>query len=334
MISLKARIQVKRQTREGRGWSTLPAVPALAFAVLVCLPLRLEAEELQWQRLSIGGLERRFLIDRPDRPTEGDHALLLMLHGAFSDPDDMRRLGSFDRVANRDDFLLVFPEGTGPKASDLSWNAGFCCRAAMREAVDDMSFLDAIVETIAAETPIDRRRIYVSGLSNGALLAYRWGALRAGKVAAIAAVAGAIGGRKGFLQPEVTLAAPTRPVSVLIFHARDDPFFPYAGGISLKLLLRLPGRASMSIADAIAFWTGRNGCVGAPTSSPADGQGVSVVSYAQCRAGTAVEAWTIDHLGHDWPPLLARLSGPEHQGLFAAYMLDFFRRHPKRDPGE
>jgi polyhydroxybutyrate depolymerase len=322
-------MKIKRMVRKGYGEFSLAV--ALAFSAILCLPLELKAAELQWKTKSIGGLERRFLVDRPDRPTEREQALLLVLHGAFSDPDDMRRQGSFDRVANRDDFLFVFPEGTGPAASDLSWNAEFCCRSAMREAVDDISFLDLIVETIAAETSIDRRRIYVSGVSNGALLAYRWGAMRADKVAGIAAVAGAIGGRKGFLQPEVTLAPPARPVSVLIFHARDDPFFPHGGGIALKLLLRLPGRASTSVADAIAFWTRRNGCVGAPIFSPADQQGVSVISYPQCGAGTAVEAWTIDHLGHDWPPLLARVTDPEHHALFTAYMIDFFRRHPKRD---
>jgi polyhydroxybutyrate depolymerase len=303
---------------------------ALAFSAAAYLPLQVAAAELQWETMSIGGVERRYLIDRPDRSTASGRALLLVLHSAFSDPDGVRREGGFDRLANRDDFVFVFPEGTGPKASDLSWNAGFCCRSAMRRAVDDVSFLDAVLETVAAETPIDPHRIYVSGISNGALLAYRWGAMRADEVAGIAAIAGAIGGRKGFLQPEITLAEPTRPVSVLIFHARDDPFFPYEGGISLKLLLRLPGRASMSIAEAIAFWGQRDGCMGAPLSSPADRQGVSVMSYARCDAGTAVEAWTIDHLGHDWPPPLVRLSDTADHALFAAYMVDFFRRHPKR----
>jgi polyhydroxybutyrate depolymerase len=325
---------VKRQDKNRRAWSTLRVAFALVLSIPACLPLRLEAAELQWQTISIGGLERRVLVDRPDGPREREHALLLVLHGAYSDPSGIRHRGGFDRLANRDDFLFAFPEGTGPNGSDLSWNAGFCCRSAMRRAVDDISFLDSVVDTIAAETPIDPHRIYVSGLSNGALLAYRWGALRADKVAGIAAIAGAIGGRKGFLQPEVTLAEPTRPLSVLIFHARDDPFFPYAGGISFKLLLRLPGRASTSVGEALAFWTRSNGCPSAATSSPADEQGVSVISYDRCSAGTAVEAWTIDRLGHDWPPLLARLSGPEHQGRFAAYMIDFFRRHPKLDLDE
>src|ERR1700676_1299386 len=158
-----------------RGYGALRRSVAIAFSAIVCLPPQLEAADLQWQTKSIGGLERRFLVDRPDRPPERPQALLLALHGAFSDPDDMRGQGGFDRIANRDDFLFVFPEGTGPKASELSWNAEFCCRHAMREAVDDMSFLDFIVETIASETPVDRHRIYVSGVSNGALLAYRWG---------------------------------------------------------------------------------------------------------------------------------------------------------------
>jgi polyhydroxybutyrate depolymerase len=323
----------RMQKRRGR--FSLCAV--FVFSALACLSPPLAAAELRWKTIAVGGVERRFLVDRPDRPTEAKPALLLVLHGAFSNPDDMRRQGGFDRLANRDDFVFVFPKGTGPKASDLTWNAGFCCRSAMRRAVDDVSFLDAVVETVAAQMSIDHRRVFVSGISNGALLAYRWGALRADKVAGIAAVAGAIGGRKGFFQPEVTPADPAHPVSVLIFHARDDPYFPYGGGISLRLLLRLPGRASISVADAVAFWTRADGCTGTPMDSPADRQGVSVISYRQCRAGTEVEVWTIDRLGHDWPPPLARLSEPEHpehQALFAAYMVDFFRRHPKRDLDE
>src|SRR6185437_3325237 len=93
----------RMQKRRGR--FSLCAV--FVFSALACLSPPLAAAELRWKTIAVGGVERRFLVDRPDRPTEPKPALLLVLHGAFSNPDDMRRQGGFDRLANRDDFVFV-----------------------------------------------------------------------------------------------------------------------------------------------------------------------------------------------------------------------------------
>jgi poly(3-hydroxybutyrate) depolymerase len=95
--------------------------------------------------------------------------------------------------------------------------------------------------------------------------------------------------------------------------------FPTAAGSPSSSCYACQG-ASTSVADAMPFWTRRNGCVGAPIFPSADQQGVSVISYPQCGTVTAVEAWTLDHLGHDWPSLLARLSDPEHRALLDAIL--------------
>ena len=188
------------------------------------------AAQLTWEKVQVEGNERRFLVDRPASFANTDHSVLVILHGFSSNPVEARAEMGFAQLENRDDFLFVFPEGTGPNATELSWNAGFCCRYAMQHGVDDVAFLDRVVDELATETRVDRRRIYVTGFSNGALLAYRWGAARAQTVAGIAAVAGAIAGKAGFSEPEVRIAEPQQPVSVLIVHGEKDPFFPYGGG--------------------------------------------------------------------------------------------------------
>jgi polyhydroxybutyrate depolymerase len=287
---------------------------------------------LTWEKVQVEGYERHFLVDQPASFAGTDYSMLLILHGFSSDPFGARAEMGFDQLENRDDFLFVFPEGTGPNATELSWNAGFCCRYAMQHGVDDVAFLDRVVDKLAAETRVDRLRIYVTGFSNGALLAYRWGAERAQTVAGIAAVAGAIAGKAGFSEPEVRIAAPEQPVSVLIVHGEQDPFFPYGGGVSQALMSRLPGRASASVADSISFWRRGNGCIGEPEISTADHQGMRLQRFARCRNGAAVEAWTIAQMGHDWPKRLDLLAGRSNKPLFTDYMLEFFRRHPKRAP--
>ena len=136
-----------------------------------------KAEQLTWRQIEIEGKERRFLIDRPAIDAN-DSSVLLVIHGLGSNPSHARVEMGFNQLDNRDDFIFVFPEGSGPNPNELSWNAGFCCRSAMQSGVDDVNFLDQILDMLRKEMHIDRRRVYVAGFSNGALLAYRSGAAR------------------------------------------------------------------------------------------------------------------------------------------------------------
>lgn len=166
-----------------------------------------KAEQLTWRQIEIEGKQRRFLIDRPAIDAN-DSSVLLVIHGLGSNPSQARVEMGFNQPDNRDDFIFVFPESSGPDPTELSWNAGFCCRSAMQNGVDDVNFLDQVLDMLMTEMHVDRRRIYVVGFSNGALLAYRWGAAHSQSVAGIVAVAGAIGGKASFLSPEVRIAIP------------------------------------------------------------------------------------------------------------------------------
>ncbi len=300
---------------------------ALATWALACaIAPPLHAEQLIWKQIQIEGKQRRFLIDRPPSFDDANsRSVLLVIHGFGSDPSKARTEMGFSQLNNRDDFIFVFPEGSGPNPDELSWNAGFCCRSAMQSGVDDVNFLDQILDMLRTEMHIDRRRVYVAGFSNGANLAYRWGAARSQTVAGIAAVAGAIGGRAHFFAPEVRIANPEQPVSLLIVHGEEDLSFPYKGGVSMSVRQGLRGRESVSVPDSISFWKKNNGCIGEPEISKTAGGG-SLQRFTHCLDGTAVEAWTFARIGHEWPKQLDHLvSGP----FVTEYMLEFFRRHPK-----
>jgi polyhydroxybutyrate depolymerase len=67
--------------------------------------------------------------------------------------------------------VVAFPEGSG--RSLLSWTAGDCCGEAREHGVDDVGFVVAVLGDVARHWPLDRTRVYVTGHSNGAMMAYR-----------------------------------------------------------------------------------------------------------------------------------------------------------------
>src|SRR5262249_51407591 len=127
-----------------------------------------------------------------------------------------------DGVADREGFVTVYPDGTGPFGDRLHmWNSGACCGSAQWAAVDDVGFLLAVMDDVATRTPVDPTRVYVTGLSNGGMMAYRLAAEASDRIAAIAPVAGS---RAAVLDDAV------RVMPVMHVHSVDDPVVPFAGG--------------------------------------------------------------------------------------------------------
>ena len=81
-----------------------------------------------------------------------------------------------------------------------------------------------MVEEVAAEHAVDRRRVYVVGFSNGGFMSYRLACDHADRIAAIVSISGAT-----YADPD--RCAPSEPVAVLEVHGTDDRTIPYDGGM-------------------------------------------------------------------------------------------------------
>lgn len=151
--------------------------------------------------------------------------LLIALHAYAQDADGLRRATALERAADRAGVIVAFPQGVR-----RSWNAVGCCGAARRDDVDDLGYLDAVVAATRARALVDPDRVALTGFSNGALLALRYGCERAGSVAAVAVVAG-------------TVVSPCRPVgrvAVLDLHGEQDRTIPVQGGRNAALDAEFP----------------------------------------------------------------------------------------------
>jgi polyhydroxybutyrate depolymerase len=255
------------------------------------------------------------------------YPLVVVLHGLHHNGRDIERYYQFDRFVESRGLLLAYPNGT--RAAGLNkrttwasflerfWNATDVCCDFDGSQVDDVAYLDAVMDDMSAKYRVDPKRIFVAGLSNGAYMAYRYACDRAARVAAIVSHAGA-------MWTDLNQCRPTDPVAVLHIHGTADEMVPYAGGRTVGGTGPLVVSAHQSVLDWVAF----DKCASSPEilslakdlvrgQSPEDAPKTTVEKWTDCRG---VELWTIHGAIHS--PSLNYPAWP-------MALLDWLLAHPK-----
>jgi polyhydroxybutyrate depolymerase len=255
--------------------------------------------------------------------------VVLVFHGGASNAEQMVRFCGLNGKADQAGFLVVYPSGTGRLEKALTWNGGNCCGYAMLNRVDDVGFTRALLDDLVKVAKIDPQRVYATGMSNGAIMAYRLASELSDRIAAIAPVAGPMGTES---------CHPTRPVPVLHFHGTDDDFAPFAGGKGKK---SLSGTNFFSVEHSIRAWVKANGCPEQPKEERLpdranDGTTVTRKTYGPGKDGAEVVLIVITGAGHTWPgrePLLPILGKSTRNISANDLMWEFFEKHPMHRSG-
>jgi len=274
------------------------ALPCLLGALLLAhFRAGADEEPASWRagaerrRIMHAGRRRSFHVYVPTSCRDGENVpLVVMLHGGGSNPRNAMRVTGLAAKAEREGFIAAFPAGSGGFGVFRTWNSGNGCGPAKRRNVDDIGFVSALIEELCRTHPVDAGRVYVVGFSNGGMLAHRIGCELGDKVTAIASVSGAL---------NCDLDEPGRPVPVLILHGTADRCVRYEGGKPAFTLRGKKARRDRSVAEAVAFWTSRNGCAPPPIREE---QGNVVRETYRAATGTAdVVVCTIQGGDHAWP---------------------------------
>ncbi len=266
----------------------------------------------QRHTLTTGGRQRSYLLHVPASYDGKPVPLLVALHPALATGERMEKLTHFDALADRDDFIVAYPDGINHQ-----WNAGKCCGEPMEENIDDVGFVDAMVAEITSRYAVDPARHYVTGFSNGAFLVHYIACLEPADFAAYATMAGTI------TSPVCT---PARPTPFLVIHGNKDTEVDWDGGEHW-------GYRRPSIPYVLRTLAERNHCsqqqVVTDAVPPA-----TCHRYEGCGANDV--AWcVIDGVGHQWPgsgeTVWPWLLGPNTDQFNTSERIwDFFRRHPKQ----
>lgn len=272
--------------------------------------------------LRVDGRTRSYLVHVPSGLQSGPAAVVLVFHGGGGNAENAVRMSHFDRAADKHGFVAVFPEGTGRlRDRFLTFNAGNCCGAAMDGGVDDVAFARALVDDLAAVVPVDRKRLFVTGMSNGGMMSYRLACEAADLFAAAAPVAGA---------NNLEACRPALPVALLAVHGTADRNVKFEGGrTDPAVRLDTHDRTDRGVEESILPFLDRARC----TPPPA----VTRVGEAERRVyactGGAVEVLAVLGGGHAWPggERGSAIGDPPSRTVDATEAIwAFFAAHPRR----
>ncbi len=248
------------------------------------------------RELFVATSRRRYRVVVPDTAAgrSEQRPLLMLLHAGRTHAERFEQLTGFSALAAREGCVVVYPQGTGPSATELTWNAGRCCGPAQERGVDDIGFLTALIEKLPRWVAFDRSRVAVVGMSNGGMMAQSLAIAQPKLAVAVASVAG----------PLMTEAATIPPgPDFLLIHGTADPMIPFEGGVGPQALQAVPFR---SVAETIAAWTAAHTATQQasetlpnPTDEPTT---IRITRYRDAQAARdRVVLWTIEGGGHTWP---------------------------------
>ena len=280
------------------------------------------------QHLTVAGTDRQYLLSIPASYRKGTPApLVLDFHGLGSNMQQQAIYSGLDAKGGADGYVVITPDGSG---------SGIKRWVPPPLPGPDVDFVKAILATTQRTLCIDPKRVFATGISNGAIFSTALACALPGRFAAIAPVAG-VNGTK-------VCTAGTPPTAVVAFHGTADPIVPYAGGAYFSgassasaatraIGSRLGGLQAQPVDDAVAKWAAFDGCATPPTTT-ASAADVEHVVYPDCPPSGAVELYRVLGGGHTWPGGIAVNSdrlGPTTTSIDAtALMLTFFDAHPRK----
>jgi polyhydroxybutyrate depolymerase len=241
----------------------------------------------------------------PSAPTP----LLIVLHGYGSNGGNLAQYFGVLAGADKHGYLLAYPDGLTDAAGNRFWDATDACCNFYGKPVDDVAYLGAVVDDVAAHYNVDPKRVYVAGHSNGGFMAHRLACDRGDRFAAIVSLAGAV-------WQDASRCTAASVVNVLQVHGDADQTILYTGSAVYP-----------SASQTVATWAQKNGCTGTLEAAGADkdldtwipGAETRSETYEGCPPGGAVGLWTIEGGAH------VPAFGPAWEDALWAY----FKAHPK-----
>ncbi len=239
-------------------------------------------------------LRRTYTLYLPSTFDSGEAMpLVFVLHGDMDTSRNMMALTRFNEVAEREGFIVIYPQGY-----NRSWNYGRQQPGEIINRIDDVGFIEGLIDLLSENFNVDEERIFVTGLSLGGVMAHYLGCQLSDRLAAIAPVAGTV--------PDNLLddCPGGDAVSVLYIQGTMDAIMPW-DGTEIIIQGQSYGR-QLSAPETVDFWLDFNSCAtdSVPetvASSSDDYSGVTRTVYGECDNGAQVVFYAIEGGGHNWP---------------------------------
>lgn len=254
-----------------------------------------------------------------------DWPLVINYHGFTNSAADQMHISQMNTVADTGHFLIAYPQGLLVNNPFLGYAAPGWNVTGTLSTNDDIGFSNMLIDQVQATYAIDAARIYVTGWSMGASIAFEVSCKLADRIAAVAGVSNQMA------DSQIANCDPGRPLSAMLIQGTADPIVPFDGdGILFSAASVTP-----------SFWAGYNNCApdsvvtDFPDLVTTDTSTVTLIEYTDCDAGTEVLFYRINGGGHSWPGggALPPFLGKTNQDINASSEIwNFFQRNPHPNP--
>lgn len=282
--------------------------------------------------LTVGSYVRHYVLHVPASVNGTTPVpLVIMLHGAGGSGQGALQDDNWIAESDKGGFIVAGPDAlpnnpNRPSSLLLNptrWREGSGRGSLAGQDVDDVAFINALIDDVISKTAIDPARIYVTGHSSGAGMTYTLGVQLSNRLAAVAPVSGHL-----WLPDPLTLRY---PVSLILFDGSLDPLNPPDGGT-----VKMPWggyETKPPIRQSFDRWAKLLNCP-ANTTTIYNQNGVTGIAYAPCDGGSAAQYYLVNGMGHVWPGgvnrLPVRLVGPSSDAINASDVIwSFFQQHPR-----
>ena len=271
----------------------------------------------QYDSISLGGYDRTYLLHLPTGYNETTPTpLIIALHGGFGNAYSIENQSQLSVKSDAENFIVVYPEGVEGGAFNISsWNAGWCCGFASNSNVDDVGFIDELLDTLLSQYSIDTNRIYATGMSNGGFMSYRLACELSDRIAAIAPVAASM---------SMVSCNPVRPVPVISFHSYLDTNVPYDGGVGDG-----PSNHYNPPQDSILNALSNMNTCSIANDTIINNSEYTNIKWTNCNCETEIHQYVTLDGGHSWPGGNQTALGNPVSNFISAtdLMWSFFQQH-------
>jgi polyhydroxybutyrate depolymerase len=236
--------------------------------------------------------------------------LIIDLHGYSGSSADQQGFAKMDVAANKRGVIYAALDGLIDSQGNQFWNASEACCNFSANPVDDVAYIQGLIDEISKKVSVDPKRIYIFGHSNGHFMSYKFACTHPETVAAIAGLAGA-------MDIASDKCGAKSPVSVLHIHGTNDAVIGYQGG-------QILGNEFTSAQESAKRWAGidqcsQNSTLGNAFDLISSLEGKETIPTIYSCPSASVELWTIEEGSH----------GPVLDSSFALQVIDWLLAHPK-----
>lgn len=237
--------------------------------------------------MNVDGYDRSYLLNLPaDFYDTSGFPLVIMLHGFAGNAAQAERDYGLTDKGNAEHFIVVYPQGVGSDGPYhlRSWDAGNCCFVAQTDHIDDVHYISSLIDYLVSNYKVDPKRVYVAGMSNGAMMAYTLACQLSDKIAAVTSVSGTL----------ITSSpcTPSRTVPVLEIHSSQDMKVPFNGGSGMDGVWFPAVDSGLNVLAAL------DSC-GPPQSTQYTGY--SLTEWRGKDGNVAIDCYLTQDGGHSWP---------------------------------